>query len=450
MARSCLALTDDGSCSDVKLRPLVPGHRRQSHLRIFSSRQAGVRPLPVDVVERSMMDRVIEARSYQMNPANPNAVFTRRHDLDWLRIIAFGLLIFYHIGMFYVTWGWHVKSPYASEAAEPLMQLLNPWRLALLFFISGVAIRFLSDKIGSLKFALDRSWRLFPVILFGMYFVVAPQSYFELRTDGVIEAGFGDFYRQYAGEFGGPWSIHTPTWNHLWYVVYLFVYCLVLAPLIPAMRWLAESRLGGAFARLWTGPTAVLALVFVPIIPFWIYRATIDPMFPTTHGLFDDWANHAHRMTILLMGYFAAKSPRFWSAVRTGLPWVLGLTVILGVSLSYVWANWEMMSETALLWPARLARVLFAWTMILSLLGLSQRFLKGDGPIRRYLTEAIFPWYILHQTITVSAGYALGQLTLGVWTEFALLTIATIGGCALGFEIIRRIPPFRPVMGLKF
>ncbi len=26
----------------------------------------------------------------------------RRHDLDWLRIIAFGLLVLYHVGMFYV------------------------------------------------------------------------------------------------------------------------------------------------------------------------------------------------------------------------------------------------------------------------------------------------------------------------------------------------------------
>ena len=34
---------------------------------------------------------------------------TRRYDLDWLRVIAFGLLIFYHIGMFYVSWDFHVK-----------------------------------------------------------------------------------------------------------------------------------------------------------------------------------------------------------------------------------------------------------------------------------------------------------------------------------------------------
>ena len=63
----------------------------------------------------------------------------RRIDLDWVRILAFGLLIFYHVGMYYVTWGWHVKSPFASHAIEPLMMLSSPWRLSLLFFVSGCA-----------------------------------------------------------------------------------------------------------------------------------------------------------------------------------------------------------------------------------------------------------------------------------------------------------------------
>ena len=77
-----------------------------------------------------------------MTEPSPAPAFPRRYDLDWLRIIAFGLLIFYHTGMFYVTWGWHVKSVHVGTGAEWAMMLLNPWRLALLFFISGVALRF--------------------------------------------------------------------------------------------------------------------------------------------------------------------------------------------------------------------------------------------------------------------------------------------------------------------
>ena len=40
------------------------------------------------------------------SPALPG----RRHDLDWIRVGAFMLLILYHVGMFYVPWDWHVKS----------------------------------------------------------------------------------------------------------------------------------------------------------------------------------------------------------------------------------------------------------------------------------------------------------------------------------------------------
>ena len=35
---------------------------------------------------------------------------SRRADLDWLRVGAFGLLIFYHAGMAWSGWDWIVTS----------------------------------------------------------------------------------------------------------------------------------------------------------------------------------------------------------------------------------------------------------------------------------------------------------------------------------------------------
>jgi glucan biosynthesis protein C len=46
--------------------------------------------------------------------------------LDWVRITAFFVLIVYHVGMYYVTWDWHVKSPHTSSAVEPFMMLSSP------------------------------------------------------------------------------------------------------------------------------------------------------------------------------------------------------------------------------------------------------------------------------------------------------------------------------------
>src|SRR5580693_8098640 len=92
----------------------------------------------------------------------------RRYDLDWVRIGAFMVLILYHVGMYYVTWDWHVKSPHASMAIEPLMMLSSPWRLSLLFMVSGVATSFLLARQGSHGFLMLRSTRLLIPLVFGM------------------------------------------------------------------------------------------------------------------------------------------------------------------------------------------------------------------------------------------------------------------------------------------
>src|SRR5687767_9355722 len=104
----------------------------------------------------------------------------RRIDLDWIRIGAFLVLILYHVGMYYVSWDWHVKSPAASRTLEPLMLAVNPWRLALLFLVSGAATAFMLRRLAPGPLARSRSLRLLVPLLFGMFVVVPPQAYFEV------------------------------------------------------------------------------------------------------------------------------------------------------------------------------------------------------------------------------------------------------------------------------
>lgn len=376
----------------------------------------------------------------------------RRYDLDWLRIIAFGLLIFYHIGMFYVTWGWHVKSAYAGPAAEPLMSMVNPWRLALLFFISGVAIRFASDKATAMgSFAASRALRLGVPILFGMIVVVTPQAYFQLRQAGVIEPGYVTFWGDYL-KLEQLFPITTPTWNHLWYVVYLLLYILVIAPVLPFLRQFAEGTGGRWFAAITGNPVRLLLLV---IIPFIVYDLVLAPRYPTTHALWGDWANHAHRFTIFMIGYFAAKNDVFWHSVaRAFLP-----SLILAFALCFSGVLMELFEgQLAHSWAARIPfidqiidmlDILYAWACIVALLGAAQRWLNRPSRALTYLTGAIFCYYILHQTITIIAGYYLTQLQFGIWPEFLMVTAITIGGCALGYEVLRRLPIISLAFGIK-
>ena len=87
--------------------------------------------------------------------------------------------------------------------------------------------------------------------------------------------------------------------------------------------------------------------------------------------------------------------------------------------------------------------------MIVALLGFARQHLHRDGPARSYLTDAIFPYYIVHQTIIVLAGFSLAPLGLGAGVEFAIIAGATVAGCALTYELGRRIGWLRPILGLK-
>ena len=107
---------------------------------------------------------------------NAYAMESRRYDLDWLRVLAFAVLILYHTGMFYVAdWGWHIKSDVTSEVLQYIMRLVNPWRMSLLFLISGAALWFAARKMSARGVLWLRLTRLLPPLILGMWLIVPPQ-----------------------------------------------------------------------------------------------------------------------------------------------------------------------------------------------------------------------------------------------------------------------------------
>ena len=384
-----------------------------------------------------------------MTTTAPSAL-PRYHFLDWVRIIAFFLLILYHVGMYYVTWGWHVKSPDASDAIEPLMMLSSPWRLSLLFLVAGAASSCMLARLAPLAFLRKRSWRLLVPLLFGMLVVVPPQSYCEVIEKLGYRGSYLDFMRLYVSGYHGfcqDGCLILPTWNHLWFVAYLWVYSALLALVIAALGARFE-RLAGHLGRLLSGwkivvlPAAVLALA----------RILMLERFPTTHALVDDWYMHAHYVTVFLLGALLARVPAFWARVEA-LRWT-ALAIALGgwALMTIVYAlpddaiagrPWE-----AVIYPLRAVVALECWCAILATCGFARRHLDRDGPARRYLTEAVFPVYILHQTVIVVLAHALKPLHRPAALEAGLLVVLTTLLCFGGFEIVRRVAVLRPLFGL--
>jgi surface polysaccharide O-acyltransferase-like enzyme len=376
----------------------------------------------------------------------------RRYDLDWVRIGAFLLLIFFHVGMYYVDWDWHVKSPHASAAIEPLMMLTSPWRLSLLFLVSGVATGFLLARQGAAaSFIGQRSKRLLIPLIFGMLVIVPPQSYLEVVEKLRYAGGFAEFYRLYISGFHGFCRgndcLIMPTWNHLWFVAYLWVYTLLLyavarlaPPVIPWLRRSAERRLAGFGILLW------------PILYLCAIRLELAPRFPENHALAGDWYNHALYFGVFLLGFALAGTRSAWATLERARWFTLGFAVLGWAFLAaYLGAfgHGDAVPPMALRLFWRCVYGAEQWLCIAAIVGFAHRHLNRDNAARRYLTAAIFPVYILHQTIIVVVAHALKPSDLFPPLEGALLVMVTAATCLLSYEAIRRVPLLRPLFGLE-
>lgn len=380
--------------------------------------------------------------------ASPSA---RRFDLDWLRIIVFGLLILYHVGMFYVTWDWHVKSPHAGEALKPYMALTSPWRLTLLFLISGVATRFMLDRAAGLELIRNRSLRLLVPLAAGMLVIVAPQTYFEAVEKLAYGDGWINFYQKYATAYGG-WCpggtcLIVPTWNHLWFVAYLWVYTMIAAILHPALQRAPVRRIGELARRTFDGS----GLILVPWAVLALLRLVLQPRFPGTHAMIDDWYLHAVYFSVFAFGYCIAKSDTIWRAIERSRWLALGLGLAAYVPLAWFLANYgsQAAAPEALRPVLRVVWALDQWTWIIALLGFARRWLDRDNALRRYLTDAVFPYYIVHQTAIVVIGHYLASLRLPVAVEASALVVSTLAVCAATYEAARRVSWLRPLLGLR-
>jgi len=371
----------------------------------------------------------------------------RRIDLDWVRILAFGLLIFFHVGMYYVTWGWHVKSPFESHAIEPLMVLSSPWRLSLLFFVSGCATAFLHARSAA-GFVRSRTQRLLIPLAFGLWVIVPPQSWAEVTEAVGYRGGYLHFMALYArgyGDFCRDGCLRIPTWNHLWFVAYLWCYTMVAALAWLVVPQAAIDRCGAALGRLLRGP----GLIALPVAWLGAIRLLLVARFPDTHALVDDWYLHAEYFSVFTLGVLLARETGVWEEIRRQRWIALALAFVGYAAVQGGYAHWEaMQSVDGLRQLHRVAYALDQWCAIVAALGFARQWNPADSRARRYLTEAIFPFYIVHQTAIVLLAHFMKPLGLRPLVEGPVLVAATAVICVASFELVRRVAWMRPLFGL--
>lgn len=377
----------------------------------------------------------------------------RRHDLDNLRIIAFFVLIFYHIGMYYILdWGWHIKSETTYRWLQELMVMTNPWRMSLLFFISAMALSLVAQKYTPLSLLKMRFTRLLIPLLFGMYFIVAPQAYIEGLDRGLIDMPFIDFWLEYINPQTTllpekQSSIALLTWNHLWFLPYLFVYSVIVLCFSPLIKRFTDSKVFKNLP-LWVFLAAVILLMLLAYMQLRIE-------YPSTHGLTDDWYNHAKYFSVFVAGYLLAQQQSWWNCIIDKRFYFLVIAlagyifivadrngIFAPLAARYTSSTWVKGFYGAVF-------IISHWAWILAALGLAGKYLTKTNRFATYANEAILPWYILHQTLILIITYSLKPFGVAAHYEWLLVLSGTLLGCYLGFELIKHSKSTRVLFGLK-
>ena len=367
----------------------------------------------------------------------PSAQIQRHHGLDWLRIAAFGLLILFHLGLYFAPGRWIVKSPAVVDWAVWPLAAIVPWRLSVLFAVSGYATAAMIQRFPSLPaFLVERSKRLLVPLLFGMLVIVPPQGWVRVQVSGA-DSTFTRFLERDAFSFASHAGTFMPEWEHLWFLPYLWAYTLLLAggiALVPG--WKARG------SRLVAWLTTGRRVIWVPAVV--VAAGLIVAARLHVAGLFDS----TDYIPAFLIGFAYAHYPALRQAFDRHFAEALALSLAM---LAVVWGLLAIGSASPGWAEAALglaAGGAMSWTMIPVAFHLADRFLDRDHKWRQPLAAAVFPAYVVHQTVIVVTGWQLRQAGIIGLAAFLIQLGAVVGGCLIAWQLARRVPLVGILLGM--
>jgi peptidoglycan/LPS O-acetylase OafA/YrhL len=358
---------------------------------------------------------------------------TRYDFLDWLRVLAIFLLLFFHTGMLFVGWGWHITNAETIPGLQLPMDLAHRLRMPLLFVIAGAGMWFALKRRSGRAFIAERTWRLLVPAIVGMFLVVPPQVFLERVADGDWSGGYLDFIWQRVFQFK-PYPQGDFSWHHLWFIIYLYVYVLMLVPLL--LWWRAAKR------ELKPG-----VWMYALALPLGINEALLKPLFPETHNLISDWYIFVHYLLLTIYGFVIASVPGAWDWMAQRRRWSLaaGLVVILG-GLSLIEIG-VIHRDTAV--DSVMANI-FTWLWLMVFMGYGRQHLSFSNRLLAWARDASYPIYILHQTVIIMIAFKVIQQPWTPWTKYWIVLGATLISCALLYEFcLRRFAITRAAFGIK-
>ncbi len=354
----------------------------------------------------------------------------RRHDLDWLRVLAVLLLVPFHSALIFSLRPGdivYVKDQVESEILIQLAYFVHQWHMPLLFMIAGASTWFALEKRTGGQYLAERVKRLLVPTLFGITVLVPPMVYMQFLD----EPRFGSFWQFYPRFFqidfedlSGNAGTFTPA--HFWFVIFLFVFSAAALPLFLALKRAPGRRLVARLATFLQKP----GMIFLPALPLALAVVLLDigGKAPLLH------------LTLFVYGFVLAADERFQDAMDRHVVSALVVGVIATACL-YILANRVLL---------HLVYYLSRWCWLVVIFGLGRRYLNASGRLLRYASEAAYPFYMLHFLINTAVGYVVTRWDTGVALKYLAINALTIPMVVLVYElVVKRTGITRFLFGMK-
>ena len=342
----------------------------------------------------------------------------RRYDIDWLRVIAIGLLVIYHIGIAFQPWGVFIGFIQSEKPLEGLwapMSFLNIWRIPLLFFVSGMGVCFAIRKRNWKQLIRERAGRILLPFLFGIIFIVPIHLIL--------------WQKYYSQDI-----TYSPQTGHLWFLANIFIYVLVLSPVFFYLRKNENGKIVRTLKKLFSNPLGLLLIVGVFLIEAILLNPETYETYSTTlHGFFLGLIAFFFGFCFVLCG------KTFWQTILRWRWLFLSIALIMFIirltTFDLKAPNYLLSIESNM------------W--IFAIFGFGRKHLNCPGKILSYLSTGAYPIYILHMIFLYLGSLLIFPLNIPMWLEFILVIIITLVGCFGTYELIKRVGFLRPMFGLK-
>lgn len=375
---------------------------------------------------------------------------SRQAYLDWLRILAILGVLFFHSAMAFVSeWEWHIKNKETSNLLMEFNYWLSRFRMPLLFFISGTVAYFMLKSKSGLSFVGLRFRRLFIPLLFGMLVIVPPQVYFERVTQG-YQGSYLSFYSK-VFEFE-PYPKGNFSWHHLWFILYLFVYDVLFTPLF---KWTFSEQGQRAMKKL--HGLAKGARIYLLTIPGIIIYTSLRLQYPSTHAFVNDWCDNLYWLQFLLIGFFCIANPVFMDSIERNRRLSFTIALLSVLLFNYIRWNGHEPWDTIANWRTDWRTYAFialtpimAWSWVLTGVGYGKRYLNKPHKALDYVNQAVYPFYILHQTVIVILVYYVVQTTDTILMKYLFVVLVTfVITMSIYHLLIRPFGVMRFLFGMK-